>query len=55
MIPVHPDTVEALQKLTPLQLAWLSGWCWAKAGGWGLGGFGLLLTCGGVFFFSLMS
>ena len=33
MIPVHPDTVEALQKLTPLQLAWLSGWCWAKAGG----------------------
>lgn len=30
---VLPDVLARLQDLDALQLAWLSGWCWAKAGG----------------------
>ncbi|MGF6148640.1 Sulfite reductase [NADPH] flavoprotein alpha-component [Kingella potus] len=31
--PLPPELSSALSALTPVQLAWLSGYCWAQAGG----------------------
>ena len=31
--PLPDEIFSALSPLTPLQLAWLSGYCWAQAGG----------------------
>ena len=33
MTPIPADLTAALDSLSPLQLAWLSGYCWARADG----------------------
>lgn len=33
MLPIPPELAHSIQTLTPLQMAWLSGYCWAKADG----------------------
>ena len=33
MNPLPPELSAQLAALSPVQLAWLSGWCWAKADG----------------------
>ena len=35
MTPIPADLTAALDSLSPLQLAWLSGYCWARADGVG--------------------
>ena len=35
MTPIPADLSAALETLSPLQLAWLSGYCWARAEGTG--------------------
>ena len=33
MNPLPPELAAQIAALTPLQLAWLSGYCWSQAGG----------------------
>ena len=33
MLPISHELADSLQNLTPLQLAWLSGYCWGRADG----------------------